>query len=185
MVGCGRDARQGAGSARPAVACVRLTDVLIRAATPADVDAIVDSVNAAYQVERFFVEGNRTSVDDVRAEMSRGTFLVATDDGGAVVGSVFVEVHGGRGAFGMLAVAPSAQRAGLGRLLIDAAERHAMSLGASVMHIHVVNLRTDLLPRYARLGYLATGTGPYVHRPVVRPCHFILMSKPLGGSPDE
>ena len=57
----------------------------------------------------------------------------------------------------MLAVEPVAQGRGLGRALIDAAELHARSGGASVMHISVVNLRSDLLAYYGRLGYIATG----------------------------
>jgi hypothetical protein len=51
------------------------------------------------------------------------------------------------------------------------------------MTIKVVNLRTDLLLRYERLGYAATGTEPYVHRPVLQPCHFVLMEKPLAQAP--
>ncbi len=32
---------------------------------------------------------------------------------------------------------------------------------------------------YERLGYVATATAPYEHRPLLQPCHFILMTKPL------
>jgi GNAT superfamily N-acetyltransferase len=81
----------------------------------------------------------------------------------------------------MLAVRPDAQGRGLGGRLIAEAEAWAARAGASVMDIKVVNLRTDLLPRYARMGYVATGTEPYEHRPVLQPCHFILMEKGLRG----
>ena len=47
------------------------------------------------------------------------------------------------------------------------------------MEILVVNLRDDLFPRYERLGYVAVGQAPYVHRPTTRPCHFIRMAKTL------
>lgn len=153
--------------------------MVIRAANPTDIEAIVRLVNTAYEVERFFVEGDRTNADEVRALISNGTILVAVDDDGAVVGSVFVEVDGEHGGFGMLAVSPAVQRAGLGHRLIAAAEAQAAARGAVVMAIRVVNLRADLLPRYARLGYVATGSEPYVPRPVLQPCHFIVMSKPL------
>jgi GNAT superfamily N-acetyltransferase len=81
----------------------------------------------------------------------------------------------------MLAVRPDAQGRGLGGRLIAEAEARAARAGASVMDIKVVNLRTDLLPRYTRMGYVATGTEPYDHRPVLQPCHFILMEKGLRG----
>ncbi len=155
--------------------------MVIRAAHPTDVDAVVRVVNTAYEVERLFVEGDRTSADEVNSLVSTGTILVAVDDEDRVVGSVFVDVQGARGAFGMLAVSPAVQRAGLGHRLIAAAEEQASSRGAVAMDIRVVNLRTDLLPRYARLGYVETGSEPYVHRPVVQACHFIVMSKPLPG----
>lgn len=152
--------------------------MVIRHATAADAAVIAGIVNVAYEVERFFVDGNRTSVDEVRRLLAHAVFLVA-EDGGSVVGCVQVDVHGDRGGFGMLAVAPSAQRAGLGHRLIAAAEAHAAGEGCRAMDIRVVNLRADLLPRYARLGYREVGTEPYVQRPIVQPCHFIVMTKPL------
>jgi hypothetical protein len=49
------------------------------------------------------------------------------------------------------------------------------------MEIRVVNLRTDLIPRYERLGYAETGAiEPYEHRPTIRDCHFVVMRKALG-----
>ncbi len=79
----------------------------------------------------------------------------------------------------MLAVHPRVQGQGVGHRLIAAAEARVREAGARRMDIKVVNLRTDLLPLYQRLGYLATGTEPYTHRSVLRPCHFILMTKLL------
>ena len=87
--------------------------------------------------------------------------------------------RGERGSFGMLAVDPSRQGAGLGRRLIDAAEQHIRDAGGRAVDIHVVNLRTDLLPRYRRRGYVDIGTAPYVHRPTIQPCHFVVMRKRL------
>ncbi len=99
--------------------------------------------------------------------------------GTALVACVYVSVDHGSGYFGMLAVDPVAQGRGLGRALIDAAEGRARSAGATAMDITVVNLRTDLIGYYTRLGYIATGTEPYVHRPVTQPVHFVKMRKSL------
>jgi N-acetylglutamate synthase-like GNAT family acetyltransferase len=149
----------------------------IRPATSGDVEAVARIVNAAYEVERFFVRGDRTSPADVRAHMATGTILVADEEG--VVGCVYVETEGTRGSFGMLAVDPARQRTGVGRRLIEAAEQHIREAGGRFVEIFVVNLRDDLLPRYRAMGFADTGTAPYVHRPTVQPVHFIVMRKAL------
>lgn len=150
----------------------------LRVARPDDTEAIVALVNEAYRVEAFFVGGNRVEAGEISALTTAGELLVAELEG-EVVASVHVAVHGAGGYFGMLAVAPRAQGRGLGRRLIAAAEARVREAGGRHMAIKVVNLRTDLLPFYGRLGYGATGTEPYTHRSVLQPCHFILMTKPL------
>jgi GNAT superfamily N-acetyltransferase len=155
--------------------------VIVRTATPADAEAVAALVNRAYEVEAFFVAGDRTSAAEVRHLMTEGRVLVVDreDAAGGVVACVFTSMERNRGYFGMLAVAPEAQKHGLGRALIEACESNARDGGCGAMTIKVVNLRTDLLRRYERLGYLVTGTEPYVHRPVLQPCHFVTMEKSL------
>jgi GNAT superfamily N-acetyltransferase len=152
--------------------------ITLRRGVEQDAAAIARIVNEAYEVERFFVLGDRTTPDDVAAHMRRGVFLVA-DVNRRLVGSVYVEIDGDRGSFGMLAVDPSRQRAGLGGRLIDSAEDHIRHAGGRWVEIQVVNLRADLLPRYRRLGFVDVGTAPYVHRPTIQDVHFILMRKTL------
>jgi GNAT superfamily N-acetyltransferase len=151
----------------------------IRPAAEHEADAIARLVNLAYEAERFFVLGDRTSAAEVRTYIRKGVLLVAAEDGELLVGCVSVESNGERGSFGMLAVHPSRQRAGVGGLLIETAERHIRDAGARSAEIQVVNLRTDLLPRYRRLGYVEVGTAPYVHRQTIQPCHFVVMRKEL------
>ena len=143
-----------------------------------DAVAIARIVNHAYEVERFFVLGDRTAPHDVVAHMRRGVFLVAVD-AERLVGSVYVEVDGDHGSFGMLAVDPSRQGAGIGGRLIEEAEHHSRQGGGTAVEIQVVKLRTDLLPRYRRLGFVEVGTASYVHRPTVQAVHFVLMRKTL------
>jgi GNAT superfamily N-acetyltransferase len=155
------------------------TDSLgVRVACPGDTDAIVAIVNDAYRVEAFFVGGDRTNAAEVHGLIQAGQFLVAEEDG-RVVGCVQLALGSGRAYFGMLAVPPEAQGRGIGRRLIDEAEQLARRAGCSAMDIKVVNLRTDLVPLYDSLGYVATGTEPYVHRPVLQRCHFVTMTKRL------
>jgi ribosomal protein S18 acetylase RimI-like enzyme len=95
--------------------------VKVRDATAADVEAIARLVNRAFLVERFFVEGDRTSPAEISRMLESGAFLLAEADG-RLVACVYVELRGERGYFGMLSVDPSRQGEGLGRRLVDAAE---------------------------------------------------------------
>ena len=152
--------------------------IALRPGVEQDAVTIAGIVNQASEVERFFVLGDRTTPDDVVAHFGRGVFLVAVERG-RLVGSVYVETDGDCGSVGMLAVDPSRQGVGVGRRLIDAAEDHIRRAGCRSVEIQVVNLRTDLLPRYRRLGFVDIGTAPYVHRPTIQDVHFILMRKEL------
>jgi predicted N-acetyltransferase YhbS len=156
-----------------------LSAAALRAATRADAPAVAAVINAAFAVERFFVDGDRTSVDEVRASMATGTFLVAEREG-AVVGCVYCETRGERGYFGLLAVAPAEHGRGLGRMLVEAAEDALRAAGCRAADIRVASPRAELPPFYRRLGYAETGTEPFTAGIATRqPCHFILMSKPL------
>jgi len=151
----------------------------VRPATPADIPAIVRITNAAYAIEKFFVPVDRTNADAVQRLMAKGTFLVEDAVDGAVAGSVYVEVRGARGYFGLLGVDPARQGTGLGRKLVDAAEAHVRAAGARAMDIRVVNLRTELPPFYRKLGYVEAGED---HEPIphaTRACHYLLMTKTL------
>lgn len=152
----------------------------VRVARPDDTDALVALVNDAYRVEAFFVGGDRTASAEISQLIDASEVFVVDDELG-VAACVHVAVHEGRGYFGMLAVRPDAQGKGLARLLIEDAEARVRAAGCQWMDIKVVNLRTDLVPFYERLGYVAGGTEPYVHRPVLQPCHFVLMTKRLAG----
>jgi GNAT superfamily N-acetyltransferase len=153
---------------------------VLRVATEADVAAVVRLVNLAFAVEAFFKIGDRTNADEIRAMMGRGEFLLLEDPPGVVAGCVYVTIDGGRGYFGMLSIDPARQGSGLGRRLVEAAERRCLDAGCGHMHIHIVNLREELPPFYRRLGYVETGTLPFpdIER-ATRPCHFIVMTKAL------
>lgn len=151
----------------------------IRVAALDEAEGLAALINAAFLVERFFVDGDRTSPAGVRALMAKGTFLAA-DREGALAGCVYVEQRGRRGYFGLLAVDPDRKGTGLGRALVTAAEDFLRERGCEAADINVVDLRTELPPFYHRLGYAETGTAPFPSDGrATRPCHFIRMSKPL------
>jgi len=152
----------------------------LRIATDADVDRLVALINAAYEVEKFFVTGDRTSAADLRSRMQRGQFLIVESKPEGMVGCVFVAVHGADGFMGMLSVLPASQGHGLGRALSIAAEEHCRSHGCTEIEIEVVNLRTELPPYYRKLGYRESGERPFPDAErLTQPCHFVVMRKRL------
>ena len=156
-----------------------MATVQVRDATASDAEAVAGLVNRAFLVERFFVEGDRTSPAAISRLLETGTFLLAETDG-RLVACVYVERRGERGYFGMLSVDPSRQGEGLGRLLVAAAEDRCRREGCRMMEIHVVDLRQELPPIYRRLGYIEVGTEPFPDTErAKRAARFIVMTKPL------
>jgi GNAT superfamily N-acetyltransferase len=142
---------------------------------------MVDVVNAAFAVENF-IDGTRTDGQRMAEMMQKGEFLVAEEDSGKISGCVYVELRGERGYFGMLAVDPSEQGTGLGRLLIEAAESHCRQKGCRWMDISVLTLRPELLPFYEKLGYAETRREAFrPSRPLKKgfECQSIVMTKKL------
>jgi predicted N-acetyltransferase YhbS len=153
-------------------------DIRVRNGEAADAGAIARLVNSAFAVERFFVNGDRTDEAEVRALMARGGFLCA-EEGGELVGCVFLERRGERGYFGMLSVNPTRQGAGIGKLLVARCEAFFRQQGCAAVDIKIVHLRSELPPYYRALGYLESGTAPFVDDKLTQDAHFVVMSKPL------
>lgn len=154
----------------------------IRFADESDLPPLMTLINDAFRVETYFIRGDRLTPERIRDHFAAGRFLVAEEDQ-AIAGCVYVELHGSRAYLGLLSVNPFRQKAGLGRRLVAAAEEFARELGARAMDLTVVNLRKELPPWYAKLGYSVIGEEPIREEMVPRileHCHFIRMSKPLG-----
>src|SRR5262249_12938997 len=122
---------------------------------PANLDdgrAITELINRAFLIERFFVDHDRISEEEVRSLLCRGGFTLAEDDV-ELAGCVYFELRGERAYFGLLSIEPARQRTGLGKLLIAAVEAQARAAGCRFMDLQTVNLRKELPPFYRRLGY--------------------------------
>ncbi len=151
----------------------------LRLADAADTEGIVRLINAAFQVERFFLDADRINAGEVRARLASGKFILAEDDG-VLVGCVYVEPKAGRAYLGLLSVDPARQRSGIGKHLMSAAEDHSRNSGSSFMDLRIVNLRTELPAFYRRLGYVENGAAPFPEEANPKlPCHFVIMTKPL------
>ena len=157
-------------------------NVHIRRAIRDDIPAIVSLVNLAFRVESFFLEGDRTSLENALEVFSRGEVFLAEDAEGHLAGCVYFEKRGERAYFGMLSVDPALKGTGVGRRLIETVEEHARNQDCVAMDITVVNLRTELPPYYRRFGYEISGELPPPEPMRARskaPCHLVRMSKSL------
>ncbi|MGA5435800.1 GNAT family N-acetyltransferase [Streptomyces cellulosae] len=144
-----------------------------RDATDADVDALVELIESAYRgessragwtTEADILDGQRTDRDGVlevvKAADSR---LLTVEREGRIVACCQLEHRGDHAYFGMFAVSPALQGAGLGRTVIAEAERQAREgWGVTEMHMTVISVREDLIAWYERRGYRRTGrTTPF------------------------
>ncbi len=154
--------------------------ISVRRAQPSDAPALAALVNRAYEIEKFFVDGDRTTVDEIRRVMGTGTFLVL-ESKGSLAAAVYVESGKEGGYIGMLSVDPALQGMGLGTRLVRIAEAIAEAMGAGWVRLRIINLREELGRWYKSLGYAEVGTAPYnPGRSVKQPCHFVEMRRTLG-----
>jgi len=156
-------------------------DLRIRTASRSECAAMARLINSAFAVEDF-IEGERTNEEELLARMQKGEFLLGCDESGELVASVYIELRGTRGYFGMLAVDPKRQGNGLGRKMVEGAEEYCRGKGCAAMDLTVLSLRPELLPIYRRLGYVETGVEEFRPSRPLNPgfeCHCIVMSKEL------
>jgi ribosomal protein S18 acetylase RimI-like enzyme len=154
----------------------------IRRAVEADSGRLIPIINAAFALAEPFMGGPRTDPQRLAASMEKGTFLMAEDEAGQVIASIYAEVRGERGYVGMLAVAPGRQRSGVGRRMMQAAEDYLRACGCSAVDITVLSLRTELPPLYRSFGYEETGTMAFEYPHPLKDgleTHCIVMSKAL------
>jgi ribosomal protein S18 acetylase RimI-like enzyme len=144
------------------------TGLTFRDATDADVDALValiesayrgDSSRAGWTTEADILEGQRTDPEGVlQVIKSPDSRLLTVERDGQVVACCQLEHRGDHAYFGMFAVSPALQGAGLGKVIITEAERQARETwGATEMHMTVISVRNDLIAWYERRGYRRTG----------------------------
>jgi ribosomal protein S18 acetylase RimI-like enzyme len=175
-------------------------DVTYRDAADGDVDTIVALVQSAYRgdasragwtTEADLLDGQRTDPEAVRAIVTstRTRLLLAVAAGDEVLACCQLERRDhGVCYFGMFAVSPVLQAAGIGRGLLAEAERVARDeWGARSMQMTVITQRRELIEWYERRGYTVTGeTEPFPHGderfglPRRVDLEFAVLVKPLG-----
>ncbi len=168
-----------------------------RTAVAADVPAIVDLVESAYRgesgqrgwtTETHLLDGRRTDAESVADLIARaGSVVLLVERAGELLACCNIEQQGNAGYFGMFAVTPELQMAGLGRALLGEAERFVRNeWNGAFMHMTVIEQRAELIAWYERRGYRLTGEFkpfPYGQErfgiPRREDLRFVCMSKPL------
>ena len=148
-----------------------------------------DSARKGWTHEADLLGGQRTDVEalsDMIADPLQRILLAIGADG--LVGCVQVSQKNADTAYlGLLSVDPDVQAGGLGKALIDAAERTAqVEFSASTIEMTVITQRSELIAYYERRGYALTGEErPFPHDderfglPVTRDLSFVVLAKAL------
>lgn len=139
-----------------------------RFATMEDVPALVALVESAYRgevsrkgwtTEADLLGGRRTGADDIDAcirDPDGG--ILCFERNGEILACANVTRRDGAGYFGMFAVSPELQGSGIGKALLNEAEktvRDEWKLHA--MRMTVIDCREELIAFYQRRGYRLTG----------------------------
>jgi len=168
-----------------------------RIARACDVPAVVALVESAYRgessragwtTEADLLEGCRTDAAHVTELIERpASVVVLLENGRGLVGCFHFERRDPSTAyFGMFAVAPTEQGAGLGRAALFEARRLATGWGCRTIDMTVLRQRDDLIAWYERHGFRATGaTVPFPYgddsfgRPRRDDLEFVVLSGPV------
>lgn len=136
----------------------------IRVATPDDFGAIGELTVAAYRGDGQTWSGHpyEQTLLDAAGRVEAGTLLVCGSPEGVLGAVLFVQAGSeyaelareGQAEFRMLAVAPSAQRRGVGEALAGACLQRARDLGCHSVVICVRDFATDAQRLYKRMGFV-------------------------------
>ncbi|MFI5980446.1 GNAT family N-acetyltransferase [Streptomyces sp. NPDC051555] len=146
----------------------RPTALSFRSADDSDVPALVALVESAYRgdvsrggwtTEADYLDGQRTDERGVREVIATpDSILLLVERDGELVACCHLEHRGDHAYFGMFAVRPALQGAGLGKEIMAEAERQVREQwDAKEMRMTVVSLREELIAYYVRRGYRRTG----------------------------
>ena len=154
-----------------------MPETCFRLALGADAASLADLIERAYRgpasagswnSEAHLLKGPRTSHAEVAGLIGRedSHFLMAEADGRLQGCCLLQRLPPGPDArtaarrvyFGMFAIEPDLQGAGLGKAMIREAERQGQMIwDADEMIMTVISLRTELIDWYGRRGYALTG----------------------------
>ncbi|MBW0143859.1 GNAT family N-acetyltransferase [Sphingomicrobium clamense] len=147
-----------------------------------------DSARGGWTHEADLLGGQRTDPNELAILLDdpTQTVLIGRIDGDIAACIALTDKGDGLFYFGMLTIDPERQGQRLGSLMLEAAERHVVSLGAVRMEAQVIKQREELIAWYERRGYARTGeTRPFPYGdprfgdPKRDDLEFIVLEKPL------
>jgi ribosomal protein S18 acetylase RimI-like enzyme len=145
-----------------------MDSIAFRAATEADIPALVTLVTSAYRgdssragwtTEADMLDGQRIDPDVLREDIARprSKVLLAERDG-TLLACAHVAEEDGAGYFGMFSVRPDLQGAGVGKAVLAEAERVVSEeWRLPAMRMTVIDVREELIAFYQRRDYVRTG----------------------------
>jgi N-acetylglutamate synthase-like GNAT family acetyltransferase len=128
----------------------------LRRATTADLATILRLITDAYTkyIERIGRPPAPVTADYAASLRHSRVWVL---ERGEMVGALVTEHRANHLLLETVAVAPSAQGSGYGRLLLERAERDAAELGLTEIRLYTNEAMTENLSFYPRLGYAETG----------------------------
>ncbi|MFI9503786.1 GNAT family N-acetyltransferase [Nocardia sp. NPDC052566] len=157
---------------------------------------ITELVNRVYEVAEEGLwrdEASRTTTSELAGLITAGQVAVGREEDGRIVGAVRIQrLDDGIGEFGMLVCAPELRGTGIGRAMVDFAERHCADRGARTMQLELLvprgwahPVKEFLRGWYLRLGYILERKGeleedyPHLVPLLATPCDFLIFHKPM------
>ena len=142
--------------------------LITRPAATADAPTLVALINSAYRgdssragwtTEADLLDGQRIDVEGLAETIGRpGSVVLLHERDHVPAACVHLERTGEDCYLGMLTILPAMQGAGLGRQMLEAAERWAVEHWSSrTMFMTVIVQRSELIAWYERRGYRRTG----------------------------
>lgn len=121
----------------------------IRPFQPADEDTVIALWRACDLVRPW----NDPKKDIARKRRVNPDGFLVAEQGGRIVATMMVGYEGHRGWINYLAVEPALQRGGLGRALMDEAERILRAAGCPKINLQVRRSNAAVIAFYERLGF--------------------------------
>lgn len=165
----------------------------LRTASESDAAEIALLVNRAYRPapherrwthEADLISGPRTLAAQVRALFSSQSCILVLCAEQKIIACVHLLGEESSVYIGMLATDPALQTQGLGKQMLQHAERHAAAhFNASAFKMSVLSSRPELLAFYQRRGYVCTGeiedypVSAGVGQPLIKSLHLVGLSK--------
>ena len=161
----------------------------------AEITQLVNEVYAVAEKGLWVDDAARTTLDEVAGLIRAGEITVARVDG-TTVGCIRIQrLDDDTSEFGMLAAAPDQRGIGVGRRLVEFAERGSLETGRDTMQLELLVPRAWAHPAkeflagwYGRIGYAVTRTGtidesyPHLAPLLATACDFVIYRKDLGMS---